>query len=157
MTTGVPSVNEQAPVVAASEIEIAARPEFVWDVLTDFARWPSWNPDVKSMSMDGPVAEGSEFRWRAGPGTITSTITHVDRPRGIAWTGRTLGIGAIHLWSLEGRDGGTIVRTEESYEGLVARLFRRSLRKTLHNALENGLRHLKAEVERPPERAREEP
>jgi hypothetical protein len=60
----------------------------------------------------------------------------------------TLGIRAIHFWWLEPRDGGTFVRTEESYEGLVARLLRRSLQRALDGALENGLRSLKREVER---------
>jgi hypothetical protein len=141
-------IDEQAPVVGASEIEIAAAPEVVWEVLTEFEQWPSWNPDVKSMSMDGPVAEGSVFRWKAGPGAITSTIRWVEPPRVIAWTGRTLGIRAIHFWSLEARDGTTLVRTEESYDGVVARLLRRPLRKALQRGLEDGLRYLKAEAER---------
>jgi uncharacterized protein YndB with AHSA1/START domain len=141
-------INQEAPVVGASEIEIAASPEAVWEVLTAFERWPSWNRDVKAMTMQGDVAPGSVFRWKAGPGTITSTIQRVERPRLIAWTGKTLGINAIHFWHFEPRNGKTSVRTEESYEGLVARLFRRSLQKTLDRALGDGLRYLKAEVER---------
>ena len=141
-------INERAPVVGASEIEVAAAPEAVWDVLTAFDRWPSWNPDVKSMSMQGAVVEGSVFRWKTGPGTITSTIRRVEPPRLIAWTGRTLGIKAIHFWHFEARDGATFVRTEESYDGLVARLMRRSLQKTLDHALDDGLQDLKSEVER---------
>jgi len=143
-------INEQAPIVGASEIEIAAAPEAVWEVLTAFERWPSWNRDVKSMSMQGPVAEGSVFRWKAGPGTITSTIQRVEPPRLIAWTGKTLGIRAIHFWHLEPRDGKTFVRTEESYEGALARLLRGSIQKTLDRALADGLAYLKAEVEQRP-------
>jgi uncharacterized protein YndB with AHSA1/START domain len=144
----VTGIDEQAPVAGASEIEIAAAPEVVWEVLTEFERWPSWNPDVKSLSMRGPVAEGSEFRWKAGPGTITSTIRRVEPPRMIAWTGRTLGIRAIHFWWLEPPEGTTFVRTEESYDGAVARLFRRSLKRALERGLEDGIRYLKAEAER---------
>jgi uncharacterized protein YndB with AHSA1/START domain len=73
-------VDREAPVIVEAEIEIAAPPEAVWEVLTDLARWPSWNPDVKSMSFEGAVAEGSDFRWKAGPGTITSTLRRVERP-----------------------------------------------------------------------------
>jgi hypothetical protein len=29
----------------------------VWDVLTDLEAWPSWNPDVKAMSITGAMAE----------------------------------------------------------------------------------------------------
>jgi uncharacterized protein YndB with AHSA1/START domain len=141
-------INESAPVVSRREIEIAAPPDAVWDVLTDFEHWPSWLRDVKSLSIEGPVAAGTVFRWKAGPGTITSTIQRVERPRLIAWTGRTLGIDAIHFWHFEERDGATFVRTAESYEGLVARLLRRSLQKTLDRALPDGLHDLKAEVER---------
>ena len=142
------AINEQAPVVGRGEIEIAAAPEVVWDVLTAIDRWPSWNPQVKSMDLQGGIVEGSQFRWKAGPGTITSTIRRVEAPRLIAWTGKTLSINAIHEYRLEARDGKTSVRTEESYEGLIARLFRGPLQKTLDEALEEGLRHLKAEAER---------
>jgi uncharacterized protein YndB with AHSA1/START domain len=141
-------VNRDAPVLASSEIEIAATAETVWDVLTDLERWPSWNPDVKSMAFDGEVAEGSRFRWKAGPGTITSTIRAVERPRLIGWTGKTLGIDAAHVFRLEARGGSTHVSTEESYEGLVASALRVPLRKVLEASLHEGLEHLKAEAER---------
>jgi len=104
-----------APVNSKREIEIAAPPDVVWDVLTGFAEWPQWNPQVNSMSFDGPVAAGSTFRWKAGPGTIVSTLEEVDPPRYVRWRGRTLTIDAIHEWRLESRDGGTHVETEESY------------------------------------------
>jgi uncharacterized protein YndB with AHSA1/START domain len=62
------AINAQAPVVGRSEIEIAASPEAVWEVLTAFERWPRWNREVKSMSMEGPVSPGTVFRWKAGRG-----------------------------------------------------------------------------------------
>jgi uncharacterized membrane protein len=147
-------INTQAPVVGNSEIEIAASAEVVWDVLTALDSWPSWNPDVKSMTVYGKVAVGSTFRWKAGPGTITSIIQRVERPRLIAWTGKTFGIRAIHRYRLESRGEGTFVRTDESYEGLIAGLFRVPLRKTLDSALASGLQHLKTEAERPPDDTR---
>jgi uncharacterized protein YndB with AHSA1/START domain len=144
----VAAIDERAPVTAASEIEIAAPPEVVWNVLTAFERWPEWNRDVKSMSYTGPLAPGSQFRWKAGPGTIVSTLQHVEPPRLISWTGRTMSINAVHVWRLEPRGDGTWVRTEESYAGLLARVFRGPIRKTLEKALREGLQHLKAEAER---------
>jgi hypothetical protein len=117
-------------------------------VLTAIDRWPSWNPQVKAASLRGDLQKGSEFRWKAGPGTIVSRLAHVEAPRRIAWTGKTMGIKAIHVHTLEGGDAGTVVRTEESYDGMVARLFSGRLRTILDDALEAGLRHLKTEVER---------
>jgi uncharacterized protein YndB with AHSA1/START domain len=140
----------EAPVRSGRGIDIDAPPEVVWDVLTDFGRWPEWNPDVKSMSFDGPLAAGSEFRWKAGPGTIVSTLEQVEPPRFVRWRGRTLSIKAIHEWWLEVRDDGTRVETEESYSGTLARLLHGTLQKTLDKALDDGLRHLKHEAERRP-------
>ena len=100
------------------------------------------------MSFDGSLAPGSEFRWKAGPGTIVSTLQEVEPPRRVTWLGRTLSIKAIHGWRLEPRDGGTHVETEETYSGLLARLLRGQLQKTLDEALEEGLQHLKLEAER---------
>ena len=111
-------------------------------------RWPSWNPAVKSVSFEGGIDEGSKFRWKAGPGTITSTIQDVEPPRRIAWTGTSFGIKAIHVHTFEPRDGGTLVRTEESYDGLVARLFRGGSRRRSTARSESELQHLKAEAER---------
>jgi uncharacterized protein YndB with AHSA1/START domain len=147
------AIADGAPVVSSVELEIDAPVEAVWDVLVAIDEWPAWNPDVKSVSIEGPASEGTSFRWKAGPSTIRSTIVQVDRPRLIAWTGRTLGIHAVHVWRLERRDSGTLVRTEESYEGVVARILRRPLQKTLDKALAGGARHLKRAAERA--RARE--
>jgi uncharacterized protein YndB with AHSA1/START domain len=141
-------INRAAPVVGKSELEISAPPERVWAVLTELDRWPTWNADVKSMQLEGPVAPGSAFRWKAGPGTISSMIRRVEPPHLVAWTGKTLGIKATHFWILEPREGRTFVRTEESYDGLVAKILRRSLQRTLDGALERGLQYLKTEVER---------
>jgi uncharacterized protein YndB with AHSA1/START domain len=138
----------EAPVRTKREVEIATPPEVVWEVLTGFEQWPNWNPDVKSMAFEGPVAPGSEFRWKAGPGTIVSTLEQVDPPRYIRWRGRTLSIKAIHEWRLEPSNSGTRVETDESFSGLLARLLRGSLQKTLDRSLESGLEHLKRESER---------
>jgi uncharacterized protein YndB with AHSA1/START domain len=137
----------EGPVAAAGEIEIEAPVDVVWHVLTDVERWPAWNPDVRWVSLRGPLAPGAEFRWKAGPGTISSTLGQVDAPHRIAWTGTTLGVGAAHVWRLRERDGATLVQTEEAFTGVVARLLRRSLQKTLDAALANGLRHLRSEAE----------
>jgi uncharacterized protein YndB with AHSA1/START domain len=141
-------IDQEAPVVARSEAEVSASPGLVWDVLTAVEQWPSWNPDVEWVSMDGRFSEGTEFRWKAGPATITSTVQYVDAPTRLAWTGKTFGIQALHVYAFEARNGVTLVRTEESYDGLLARIFRGRLQQTLEHSLESGLGHLKAEAER---------
>ena len=143
-----PAIRDDAPVVSSAEAEIDATIERVWEVLTAVERWPAWNPDVKSVSIASPLAAGSTFRWKAGPGTISSRVEHLDRPRLVAWSGTTMGIRAFHVWRLGERNEKTFVRTEESFQGFVARLLRRPLRKTLDTALADGVLHLKVEAER---------
>ena len=133
---------------AATEIEIAAPRELVWEVLAAIDRWPSWNPAVRSASLQGSLEKGAEFRWKAGPGTIVSRLEVVEAPGRIAWSGRSMGIKAFHVHTLDHRDGRTLVRTEESYEGLLARTFSGRLHKMLDESLRNGLQHLKTEAER---------
>ena len=141
-------INSAAPVKARTEMQIAADPQSVWGTLTDFESWPAWKQAVRSMSLLGPVAPGTAFAWKAGPGTIHSTLQEVDAPTRIAWTGSTLGIKAIDVFRLEARDGGTLVTEEESWEGPLARLMRSRMRRTLQSGIEQGMRELKAEAER---------
>ena len=142
------AVDASAPVRVSETIEIAAGPRAVWAILSTIERWPAWNPDVTDARLEGPFAEGSTFSWKAGPGTIRSTIVHVEEPRRLEWTGRTLGISAVHAWSLREQAGGTVVTTEESWSGPVARLLRRRLQGTLERSTARGLGFLKAEAER---------
>ena len=81
----------------------------MWDVLTGIEQWPSWNPDVKSVSMDGGLSEGSVFRWRVGPATIRRRSSR-RTPRRVAWSGKTFGLEAIHVYALEGRERQTLVQ-----------------------------------------------
>jgi uncharacterized protein YndB with AHSA1/START domain len=141
-------VNTNAPVVGRAEIEVAVGPEAVWHVLADIEGWPSWNPDIKTMALSGEVAPGSQFRWKAGGVTIKSTLEAVDPPELIGWTGKTIGLKARHVYRFEPRGEGAIVRTEESYDGWAARLFRKPIQRMLDKALEDGVGYLKAEAER---------
>lgn len=141
-------INQQAPAIARSQAEIDADVETVWNLITDVARWPEWNPDVSNVTLAGRLDVGMSFRWKAGPSTITSTIRALDPPRFIGWTGKTLGINAVHTWRLEARDGKTHVVTEESWEGLLVRVLRGRMQKMLQEAVDSGLEHLRIEAER---------
>lgn len=141
-------IDRHAPAVAGSEIAVAASPDVVWGILTDVASWPSWSPAVKSASIEGPVAPGTRFRWKVGLGTILSTLETVEPPHRLVWTGKTAGIRAIHVHTLEQKEGTTVVRSEESWDGLLVRLLRRPLAKSLEKSLDSGLRALKVEAER---------
>jgi len=141
-------INRSAPVQAAAEIHIAAPVEVVWATQAELETWPDWNPDVTSIEVLGPVAPGTEFRWKAGGVSVVSTLREVSPPGRLAWTGRTMGIRAVHTWSFHQEDGGTRVQTEESFEGWVARLLGGWLRGNLAVTLAKGLEALRIESER---------
>jgi hypothetical protein len=141
------SIVEEAPVIARGSVTIDASPETVWATISDIARWPEWNPDVSAAHLNGPLAAGTEFTWKAGPGTIRSTLLQVDPPRTIAWRGETMGIGAVHIWHIEAGDDHVTLSTEESWTGLLPRLLRRPMQRRLDAAIEAGLAAAKAGAE----------
>jgi hypothetical protein len=141
-------IDRGAPATAEGEIEITASPATVWEVLADLAAWPTWNRDVRSVSLEGPIAPGTVFRWKSGPASLVSTLQVVDEPREIAWTGVTMRIHAVHVFRLTPTGDGTTVRSEESWRGLIPTLFRGYSRSTLRSGIEKILAALKAEAER---------
>ena len=141
-------INREAPALAQGEIQIEADPQTVFEVISAVDQWPTWNPDVKSVRLEGPIEPGTVFRWKAGPGSITSTLQEVDPPREIGWTGSTMGIKAVHVFRFEPRDGGTFAHSEESWEGFFARLLKGYSRRTLDEGIQDILSRLKAEAER---------
>ena len=141
-------INRNAPATAEGELRIDADPQTVFSVISAIDQWPSWNPDVKSVTVEGPVQPGTVFRWKSGPSTLTSTLQVVDPPDEIAWTGTTLGIKAVHVFRFQASDGRTLAHSEESWEGLIARLLKGYSRRTLDKGIRSILSHLKTEAER---------
>jgi len=142
------NINEQAPVKASSEINISAKADTVWKIITDFKNWNKWNSDIKELSINGEVEKGTVFNWKAGPAKITSTIQHIEPPTFISWTGKMIGISAVHVWEIIPTDRITIVKTSESWDGLLVKLMKRKMQKMLRNSLDTGLQYLRKEAER---------
>jgi hypothetical protein len=94
-------INTAAPVITRDEICIHAPIETIWDIQTDVASWPSWQPDVDSAQANGPLTVGSVFRWQTAGLDITSTVEEVDAPHRIAWGGPAQGIVAVHVCTLQ--------------------------------------------------------
>ena len=141
-------INRGAPATAEGELQIAADTETVFSVIAAIDEWPSWNPDVRSATLEGPVEPGTTFRWKSGPTTLTSMLQVVERPGEITWTGTTMGIRAVHVFRFEPRNGGTLARSEESWEGLLPRLLTGYSRRTLATGIRKMLAALGAEAER---------
>jgi hypothetical protein len=138
-----------------SEIEIAAPPERVWEVLTDFDRYPGWNPFMRSVV--GRCALGSRLTVRIEPPgargmTFKPTIRTLTATREIRWLGRLLVPGLFdgeHRLAIEPLEGGrTRFVQSERFSGLLVGLFAKTLAAT-QRGFEQMNAALKIQVEAP--------
>jgi pimeloyl-ACP methyl ester carboxylesterase/uncharacterized protein YndB with AHSA1/START domain len=139
-----------AAVSSAAQIEIAAPPERVWELLSDIDRWPSWNPLVQRALINRPFRAGSVFRWKSGGFAVTSTLREVTGKHRIAWTGKAFGTHAVHTWEIAATNRGSILKTAESFGGWLPKLMPGAMKRTLEETLPAWLKAIKAEAERNP-------
>lgn len=141
-------IDSDAPVQAQAELPIDAPLDQVWSLLTDISAWSRWNPGVNRVVVKGPIAAGTEFTWRSGRVPIASKLVQVAAEAQIAWTGRSLGMDAVHVWTFEARDGSVMAHTEESLDGLLARWMQGRMQRMLQSTLTESLRLLASECKR---------
>jgi len=58
-------------------VETNASPASVWKIWSDTATWPQWNPDVQSMTLNGPFAAGATGTMKTKQGTRQVQLTEV--------------------------------------------------------------------------------
>ena len=117
-------IEEGAPVKAASEIVIKAPPEKVWAILTSIDRWPEWQASVSTAHLDGALKPGAAFTWKSSGTEIKSKLALVEDNQRFGWTGTAYQAKAIHIWQLDRlAGGGTLVRTKESMNGFLLKVF----------------------------------
>ena len=140
-------IDKNAPVITRNEIFIAASLETVWNVQTNISSWPTWQPEVETASIDGPLAVGTVFHWKTSGLDITSTIQEVEPQRRIVWRGPAQGIEAIHVWMLTQDENGVLVNTEESWDGEPVRSQLALMQRALDQSLKAWLENLKRTAE----------
>jgi len=150
----VPPNTPREPRVAAAfsqaQIQIAATPERVWDLLSTIDRWPTWNALVQTAVLNGPLQPGSVFKWKSKGLTIISTLQEVAPKERLTWTGKAFGTHALHRWEILPTDLGILLRTDESFDGWLPRLMPETMQRTLEETLPAWLRLIKSEAERNP-------
>ena len=141
------TIDTNAPLFARKELFIEAPVEKVWNIQTDIERWSEWQSDITSATLQGKLAAGTTFKWKASGLSIVSTLHTVNPNHEIGWTGVSLGMFAIHNWTFKEQDNGTLVTTEESLSGWLASLFRMFDKKFLEKSLDASLQKLKTRVD----------
>ena len=58
-------------------VETTASPQAAWKIWSDTSTWPEWNPDVQSMTLNGPFAPGTTGTMKTKQGTRAIQLTEV--------------------------------------------------------------------------------
>ncbi|MEJ2263720.1 MAG: SRPBCC domain-containing protein [Anaerolineales bacterium] len=117
-----------------AEIEIQATAERVWQLLTDFERFPQWNPFIRQVK--GQAKVGAKLEAHIQPSgasemTFKPTILTAEPDRELRWLGRLIMPGLFdgeHVFTIETL-GENRVRfmQREIFTGILVLLFARSL------------------------------
>ena len=138
-----------------TEIEIDAAVNEVWSILTDFARYPQWNPFIREIS--GELRKGAQLQVNLGPpGKRTMKfkpiVQTVEPGKTFRWLGRLLFSGLFdgeHIFELEAAgENATRFIQREKFHGILVGLFGKSLDTDIKSGFITMNEALKNEVEK---------
>jgi hypothetical protein len=119
-----------------TEIEINAPAERVWQLLTDFASFPQWNPFIRRAS--GEPREGAQLQVYLQPSgakgmTFRPKVLKAEPNRELRWLGHFLIPGLFdgeHIFTIEPLGAGRVRFVQrELFTGILVPLFARWLSK----------------------------
>ncbi len=136
-----------------TEIEIAAAPTVVWEILTELDEFENWNPFV--VEAHGDVVAGEKLVVSIRPPgkraqTFRPTVTVVDPDRKFEWLGK-LGVSGVfdgrHQYVLEPTAEGTKFIQREEFTGVLAGLLIRMIGEATREGFESMNHALKDRAE----------
>jgi hypothetical protein len=139
-----------------THIDIHASPERVWQILTDFAAYPQWNPFMTRAA--GTPHPGQRLRIRLQPVggravTFRPTVLEATPGRELRWLGHLLvpGIfdGEHHFTIQPLGDGQVRLIQQEDFRGLLVPLLAASLDRRYLPAFQLMNQALKRRAEQP--------
>ncbi len=113
-----------------TEIIIRSTPEKIWAILTDFEKYPDWNPFIRSIT--GAVEEGKTITVNIAPPdskamTFKPTVLTKTENRELRWLGSVLFKGLFdgeHRFELTDNGDGTVRFVHiEQFRGIFVWLF----------------------------------
>lgn len=112
--------------VCASRIKLKARPEEIWETITDFGAHPLWRPGLSAVE-SGPEVDGcpSWFEVCAAKVRVQFALTENDPPRRLATrlVGDKLPISSTWVYELRDVGDGTLLTITEN-DQVFSPLFR---------------------------------
>src|ERR687896_102899 len=113
-----------------TEIEIKAPPERVWQVLTDFAKFPTWNPFIRTV--EGESRRGAQLKVYIQPldrkgMTFKPVVLKAEPNQELRWLGHLLISGLFdgeHSFIIRSLgEGRTRFVQNERFTGMLVPLF----------------------------------
>jgi hypothetical protein len=139
-----------------TQVDVDAPPERVWQVLTDFAAYPQWNPFI--VRAEGDARRGGRLTLRMQPVggravTFRPTVLEATPARRLRWLGHLLVTGIFdgeHSFTIEplGEGRARLVQ-QEDFRGLLVPLMARSLDRRTLPGFERLNQALKRRAEQP--------
>ena len=133
-------VQPSAPLHTKRRVTILAPRERVWEIVSSFAAWPTWQPNVVRVTAPKSLVSGESFTWVNGKSEIHSRLALVQPHERLAWSGSVSLAKAIHLWRFEAPTADTtVVEVEEKLDGFLLTWFyhQRDLDSEVDRSLDN--------------------
>ena len=139
-----------------TQVDIQATPERVWEILTDFAAYPEWNPFM--IQATGSAVQGERLTLRMQPVggramTFRPTVLEATPQHRLRWIGRVLLPGVFdgeHSFTIEPLGQGVVRLTQqEDFRGALVPLMSGSLNRRTLPAFEQMNQSLKRRAEQP--------
>jgi hypothetical protein len=138
-----------------SRIEIHASPERIWEILTNFAEYPDWNPFIRSIR--GDVVEKTRLAVYLKPSgavgmTIKPVLLKVNPLCELRWKGKLLFPGLFdgeHVFEIMPREDGTCLFIQHEYfSGILLPLLENMLKRDTARGFAEMNEALKARAEK---------
>ena len=138
-----------------TQITIEAAPSRVWEILTDFEQYPTWNPFIKSIK--GQVETGAKIIVRLEPPgakgmTFKPKVLAFKQNKEFRWIGHLFFPGLFdgeHRFELIDNGNGTTTFIQaEKFKGILVRMLSKMLDGSTLNGFKEMNERLKKEAEK---------
>lgn len=141
-------MDKKGSVKCIKTVLINAPKEFVWDVLVDINSWAEWEYDIKKAYKTEKIQKNSTIFWKADNIEFKAKIFSFELYKKISWSYRISGLHIIHSWYLQETEGITQVTSCQQVDGIMARIFRKSVTSSIEYDNKRWVEFLKMECEK---------
>ena len=136
------TINHKAPVYNQKCISVSAGVDQVWSTLIDVNNWPRWNPDIHAARINGEFKVGTSIVSRVKKFLLRAWVQNVREKRSMVLSGEVMGLRIVQRWEIQELEGRTLINTEESVDGPLAHLAKKSVKRSQAQLLDHWLNNL---------------